>query len=157
MPASVNSLSAICYGLGLIAFVAFSCQLAVRLTGNWRTRALLAASALSALWESMGLMAAIWPTELASLSYELVDSARYGAWLVVICLLLPGMADRTSSVFRNSRVWIALGASAVVAMATLAGRAAAESTGAESSAWIFGAWVAACVYGVVVCEQLFRT
>ena len=118
MPASVNSLSAICYGLGLIAFLAFSSQLAFRLMGNWRTRALLAASAITALWELIGLATAIWPDGFASLAYALIDSARYGAWLLVIGLLLPNAgADGAKLEIRNHRLWIAIVDDARVAAA----------------------------------------
>jgi putative PEP-CTERM system histidine kinase len=159
MPASINSLATISYGLGFLAFVTFSCQLALRPAGNRRTRVLLIASALTALWELGGLTTAVWPSEVTTISYLLLDSARYAAWILVIGTLLPSTdPDRENlAPWHIKRSWPAIGAGAILMGAMLFGNATIDSTTSGSSAWMFSVWVAACVYGVVLCEQLFRT
>src|SRR5690348_11397106 len=122
MFSSVDSLSAICYGLGLLGFLAFSCQLALRPKGNWRTRVLVTASVLTAVWEFVGLADAWRPTAAPSLFYTLADSVRSGAWLVLLEALMPRVGVRDDSELpwrRGGGFWLPLGLTAVLSIAAL--------------------------------------
>ena len=156
MPSSVNNFGAICYGLGLTGFFAFSCQVALRARGNWRQRVLLAALVITTIWELAGLAVAwqAWP--VSSIVYDFADCVRYGGWLLLITLLLARPGDDAGTFWRNGRLITAIGITLVLAATTLLERLGAGESTAGPMTGPFALWVAACVYGVVVCEQLFR-
>jgi putative PEP-CTERM system histidine kinase len=103
-----------------------------------------------------GLMVAVHPTDGTTMAYQLIDSVRYGSWLVMVTLLLSGATAATIS-WPKARLSVALAGAAILTIATLVRSVAADSLTPGPFAWFFGIWVAASVYGVVACEQLFRT
>jgi putative PEP-CTERM system histidine kinase len=159
MPPSVDSLSAISYGLGLLAFVGFSFQLALRSQSSWRARLLLVASAMTALWELGGLVYSFWPSTWLWLGYQLTDAARFGAWVALAGSLLPDKEPNDRAPRTRTRLRLALGAAGILAGASLVsllGPYAPELARTHGTRWVFSLWVAASVCGLALCEHLFR-
>lgn len=162
MALSIDTLAATSYGLGLLGFVGFSLQLALRSRSSWRARLLLLASATTAAWELAGLVFSVWPSAWLWLGYQLADAARFGAWIALASSLLPGGEPRDSArrLLSGARLRLALGATFVLGCSALVSpldtypdRAVASS----GAGWVYGLWVAASIFGLALCEHLFSS
>jgi putative PEP-CTERM system histidine kinase len=161
MALSIDTLSAASYGLGLLGFVGFSLQLALRSRRSWRARLLLVASATTALWELSGLVFSVRPSAWLWFGYQLADAARFGAWIALASALLPDGKPREAATrpLSGARLRLALGATSVLAcgaVVSFLGTYSGEAVARAVAGWVFGLWVAASVFGLAVCEHLFR-
>lgn len=85
-PASVG------YGLGALAFLAFSIHLGLAWRGGLRASILLATVATSALWEACNLGFALTGAAAFWTGQAILDAVRVGGWLLFISTLLVGRA-----------------------------------------------------------------
>lgn len=161
MSSSVYTVAAISYGLGLLGFVGFSLQLALRSHSRWLGKALLVASGAGGLWELAGLAFSIWPSPWLWLGYQTTDALRFGAWVAFSAFLLPGRIVQGKAQQPPVRIRAMLVAAATAALlgATVIAFLRAYpglADGAYGTSFVFGFWVTCSILGLMVCEQLFR-
>ena len=100
----LDYLSSICYGVGALAYAAFSLQLAVRAWPSVRGRLLLLACCASVGWELAGFAVGVWPDRDTWRVYLALDAIMWGTWIVFLASLFctvassvhcrPGQASR---------------------------------------------------------------
>lgn len=80
----------ISYGLGLLAFLAFSVHLGLGWRGGLRASVLLATIAISALWAAVAVGFALTDASAFWIGQTIFDALRIGGWLLFMALLLSG-------------------------------------------------------------------
>ncbi|MBK8015840.1 MAG: PEP-CTERM system histidine kinase PrsK [Betaproteobacteria bacterium] len=155
-----NYLASICYGGGLLAFLALAALLAVRAKGNQRARLLAGACAAAGIWELTGIFAAVWPSEETVLAHVLSDALRFSAWFLFILHLQNSISifGRNVTIVASMRwsvvivVFMALSGTTIFAFfGTWA--MTQEPIGNDA---IFAAFAVSAVLGLTQVEQLYR-
>lgn len=144
------------YALGTLAFAAFAAQLVLRRSTSAPARRLFLAVSFGAVWEATGVVVALNPTEATWLAHGLADAARFGAWAAFLTSILPVSAAGTNGLVRRWAPWIAAMVLAIAAFGPIAARNFAVEHTESMPALMLGAWLAAAVAGLVLCEQLYR-
>lgn len=161
MTSSVDTVGAICYGIGLLGFLGFALQLASRTKKSRQARLLLAALVATGLWQLAGAILSVFPSAWLWLSYELTDAARFATWIVFASSLLldKGSGQRLGGAVHGTWRRLTLIATSVLVADALVSFVTAypdETIRGPGASWIFGAWVLASILGLAMCEHLFR-
>jgi putative PEP-CTERM system histidine kinase len=80
----------ISYGLGLLAFLAFSVHLGLGWRGGLRASVLLATIAISALWTAVAVGFALTDAWAFWIGQAILDASRIGGWLLFMGILMSG-------------------------------------------------------------------
>jgi putative PEP-CTERM system histidine kinase len=169
----------ISYGLGLLAFLAFSVQLGLGWRGGFRALVLLTTIVISALWAAVAVGFALTGASAFWIGQTILDASRIGGWLLFMGMLLSGrpLAGTTRLEARRNTAGRVLGGSggpiisvrrgAWWVMASLALPAvtwflpSSPPAGELVSAAIpsrlpYGFLLGVSVMGLVLAEQIFR-
>jgi putative PEP-CTERM system histidine kinase len=154
----LDYLPSICYGVGALAYAAFSLQLAVRAWPSARGRLLLVACCASVCWEVAGLTVGIWPDHGTWRAYLVLDAIMWGAWVgFLTSLLLHGRKlDSMSGWAGVGLIVVAALVLAVVPLLDTSDLLSSMSLPLSGSGRTFGLWLIACIAGLVLCEHMFR-
>lgn len=157
MNASAATLAVAGYALGALGFMAFAAQLLLRRSHTPTARRLLFAVSASAAWELCGAAAFAAPSQAAWLLHGLADSLRYGAWLYFLAALVPAGGNGIGILVKRGIPSIATIVLVLVALGPMAANRIAGEAPGQLSRIAIGAWLAAAIAGLVLCEQLYRS
>lgn len=144
------------YALGALGFLAFAAQLAWRSRTPTARRVLLAVAA-GAVWELAGIGVVALPSPTTWLIHNLADALHYGAWLYFLVNLLPAGGNGTGTSIRRWMPGLATIALLAVASSSHWAGPMLGDAAASLPTITGGAWLAASIAGLVLCEQLFRS
>lgn len=167
----------ISYGIGLLAFLAFSVHLGLGWRGGFRASVLLATIAISALWAAVAAGFALTDASAFWIGQAILDAARVGGWLLFMGTLLSGRllaetmlleatkstgravrgSGEPTSVHRGAWWTVAFLALPAVIWFLPPGPPVGELVSAATQSRLpYGLLLGVSVMGLVLAEQIFR-
>ena len=99
---SLRDPAIVSYGLGTLAFIAFSAHLGLGWRGGLRASILLGTIVISAVWAALNLGYALTDRPAFWTGQAVLDASRIGGWLLFVGLLLGGQRAAAGARIRQA-------------------------------------------------------